>query len=155
MGSKLSISEVEKKIFEKISKQREINESIDRENLEIVAKQMEWMKRQNRIFERTTQTFSSQDSPDPGGFIPRGDNFNRILRRSSVDEQDQEYEARLVGGEVVKIKESELISRINSGEDWRINVNSSIKIGTRLGNEYIYAQPNQYTKDNLLNLTKY
>jgi hypothetical protein len=153
---KLSISDVEKKILESIRLDRERDHSSNKERIQKIQMQSEWIKSQNRIFEKSSSISSNSSAGDGGGtVIKRGSEFNQILRRNSISESNQEYEVKLSDGSIVNIRESEIISSIKSGQDWRINVNSIIKIGKRLGSYYIYAKANQYTQDNLLNLPTY
>lgn len=80
---------------------------------------------------------------------------NIILRRNSINEQNQEYEVLLIGGEIKKMRSSSIIENIRSGGVWKVNENSFVRILSRLGVEYIASIPNNTSEDNLLSLPRY
>lgn len=92
--------------------------------------------------------------------------YEKITKRSSVSNSDQEYQVNTSDDFNDKIyrgynqspkykKESEIIEEIKSGSDYRTEDKTPVIVDKREGVEYIHSRRNGTSNDNLLNLPKY
>lgn len=92
--------------------------------------------------------------------------YEKISKRNKNSSNDQEFEVYTTDdfndnkmrmySQVPKIKkESEIISEIKKGTDYRTDDKTPVSVGVREGIEYIHSIKNGTTNDNILNLPTY
>ncbi len=92
--------------------------------------------------------------------------YEKISKRNKNSSNDQEFEVYTTDdfndnkmrmySQVPKIKkESEIISEIKKGTDYRTDDKTPVSVGVRESVEYIHSIKNGTTNDNILNLPTY